>query len=279
MWGTLWWEDMPAVYNCCWALPVQSFLGLSLARLMTILLLSQIWDSPNLEGQVPVFLPPPPPEQSSPLIPPGTGCLHKGYFFLLQSICADLTQNTASKNSSTVSLLSGLLSSNGLGILDVEVCFGWCGNMFTSCCLAMDVFLCGYSSFELSYHSILFINLTFNFPNFVFTSPLYKIWGSHLWLIDYYVLVFGGSMLLQNVSRYLLDYTLSYCRGYYSSRETAQRPPLIRKVWYHDWVRIVDVLLWTFTYTLDDNVYSSMTQFTCFLYEKTFPAKWYSSMI
>jgi hypothetical protein len=41
--------------NCCWASPAQSFLGPSPAGLMTYLL-SQIRDSPNLEGQVPVFI-------------------------------------------------------------------------------------------------------------------------------------------------------------------------------------------------------------------------------
>jgi hypothetical protein len=42
-------------YNCFWALPEQSLLGGSPAEL-TALFCCLIWDSPNLEGQVPVFI-------------------------------------------------------------------------------------------------------------------------------------------------------------------------------------------------------------------------------
>jgi hypothetical protein len=46
----LWWEDGSVVYSCCWASPAQSFLGPNPAGH------SQIWDSFNLEYQVPVFI-------------------------------------------------------------------------------------------------------------------------------------------------------------------------------------------------------------------------------
>jgi hypothetical protein len=42
------------LYSCFWALPEQSFLGRSPAEL-TALFYCLIWDSTNLEGQVPVF--------------------------------------------------------------------------------------------------------------------------------------------------------------------------------------------------------------------------------
>jgi hypothetical protein len=45
------------LYNCFWALPEQSLLGRSPAELTTIFYCF-IWDSPNLEGQVPVFISP-----------------------------------------------------------------------------------------------------------------------------------------------------------------------------------------------------------------------------
>jgi hypothetical protein len=48
----LWRGDRSVVYNCCWASPAQSFSGPSPTGL------SQIRDSPNLEGQVPVFMSP-----------------------------------------------------------------------------------------------------------------------------------------------------------------------------------------------------------------------------
>jgi hypothetical protein len=44
-------------YNCFCALPEQSLLGRSSAELTTIFY-CLIWDSPNLEGQVPVFISP-----------------------------------------------------------------------------------------------------------------------------------------------------------------------------------------------------------------------------
>jgi hypothetical protein len=43
------------LYNCFWALPEQSLLSWSPAELTTIFF-CLIWDSPNLEGQVPVFV-------------------------------------------------------------------------------------------------------------------------------------------------------------------------------------------------------------------------------
>jgi hypothetical protein len=43
------------LYNCLWALPEQSLLGRSPAELTTIFY-CLIWDSFNLEGQVPVFI-------------------------------------------------------------------------------------------------------------------------------------------------------------------------------------------------------------------------------
>jgi hypothetical protein len=45
------------LYHCFWALPEQSLLGRSLAELTTIFY-CLIWYSPNLEGQVPVFISP-----------------------------------------------------------------------------------------------------------------------------------------------------------------------------------------------------------------------------
>jgi hypothetical protein len=56
---SLWRENGSAVYNCCWSSPVQSFLGPSPAgRTSDHILLSHIRDSPNLEGQVPIFISP-----------------------------------------------------------------------------------------------------------------------------------------------------------------------------------------------------------------------------
>jgi hypothetical protein len=45
------------LYNCFWALPEQSLLGPSPAEPTTIFYCI-MWDSPNLEGQVPVFISP-----------------------------------------------------------------------------------------------------------------------------------------------------------------------------------------------------------------------------
>jgi hypothetical protein len=50
-------KDRSVLYNCCWSSPAQSFSGPSPTGLDHILL-SQIRDSPNLEGQVPVFISP-----------------------------------------------------------------------------------------------------------------------------------------------------------------------------------------------------------------------------
>jgi hypothetical protein len=54
-----WREDGYVIYlyNCLWALPEQSLSGRSPAEL-TIIFYCLIWDSPNLEGQVPVFISP-----------------------------------------------------------------------------------------------------------------------------------------------------------------------------------------------------------------------------
>jgi hypothetical protein len=53
----LWREDGSVIYSysCSWALSEQSLSGPSPADLMTIFYYL-IWDSPNLEGQVPVFI-------------------------------------------------------------------------------------------------------------------------------------------------------------------------------------------------------------------------------
>jgi hypothetical protein len=53
----LWQEDGSIVYICCWPLPVQSFSGLG-PRGFYHILLSQIWDYPNLGDQVPIFISP-----------------------------------------------------------------------------------------------------------------------------------------------------------------------------------------------------------------------------
>jgi hypothetical protein len=51
----LWWEDGSVIYsyNCFWAFPEQSLSGPSSAELATIFY-CLIWDSSNLEGQVPL---------------------------------------------------------------------------------------------------------------------------------------------------------------------------------------------------------------------------------
>jgi hypothetical protein len=49
----LWLEDGSVVYDCCWSLPAQSFSAPLAAELTAM---SQIRHSPNLEGQVPVFI-------------------------------------------------------------------------------------------------------------------------------------------------------------------------------------------------------------------------------
>jgi hypothetical protein len=62
VWRPLWREDGPVIYsyNCFWALPEQSLSGPSPPELK-IIFYCLIWDSTNLEDQVPV------------LVPPGTG--------------------------------------------------------------------------------------------------------------------------------------------------------------------------------------------------------------
>jgi hypothetical protein len=45
------------LYNCFWALPEQSLSGRSPAEL-TAIFYCPIWDFPNLEGQVPIFISP-----------------------------------------------------------------------------------------------------------------------------------------------------------------------------------------------------------------------------
>jgi hypothetical protein len=52
----LWREDGSVIYCCCWTSPAQSRSGLSPAELKTIFCSPSSWDSPNLEGQVPVFI-------------------------------------------------------------------------------------------------------------------------------------------------------------------------------------------------------------------------------
>jgi hypothetical protein len=54
-----WQEDGSVIYsyNCFWALPEQSLLGRSPTELTTIFY-CLIWDSPNLEGQFPIFISP-----------------------------------------------------------------------------------------------------------------------------------------------------------------------------------------------------------------------------
>jgi hypothetical protein len=60
------------LYNCFWALPEQSLLGRRPVEL-TAILYCLIWDSPNLEGQVSVFMSPK--NRVAQLYPPGTGFL------------------------------------------------------------------------------------------------------------------------------------------------------------------------------------------------------------
>jgi hypothetical protein len=67
----LWQEDRSVIYNCCWPSPVQSFLGLSPAGLMTIFYCLRFETPQTWRGQIPVFISPQ--EQGGPVIPPGTG--------------------------------------------------------------------------------------------------------------------------------------------------------------------------------------------------------------
>jgi hypothetical protein len=54
----LWWEVGSVVFKCCWSSPSQSFSGLSRTGIMIILYCLNFLDSPNLEGQIPVFISP-----------------------------------------------------------------------------------------------------------------------------------------------------------------------------------------------------------------------------
>jgi hypothetical protein len=54
----LWREDGSDVYNCCWTSPAQSLSGPIPAGLMTTFYCLRFETPPNLEGQVPVFIPP-----------------------------------------------------------------------------------------------------------------------------------------------------------------------------------------------------------------------------
>jgi hypothetical protein len=52
---SLWWENKSAIYNCCWSSPVQSFLGLSSAGLVTIFY-CLIFDTPSTCRARPLYL-------------------------------------------------------------------------------------------------------------------------------------------------------------------------------------------------------------------------------
>jgi hypothetical protein len=71
LWRPLWRGDGSVIYCCCLASPAQSLSGVSPAGLKTLFYCPNFLHSPNLEGQVPVFIFPR--EQSGPVIPPGTG--------------------------------------------------------------------------------------------------------------------------------------------------------------------------------------------------------------
>jgi hypothetical protein len=55
---SLWREVESVVFSFCWELPAQSFSGLIQTGLMSIFYCLFFWDSPNLQGQVPVFISP-----------------------------------------------------------------------------------------------------------------------------------------------------------------------------------------------------------------------------
>jgi hypothetical protein len=82
----LWREVVSVVYSCCWASQAQSFLGPSSACLMTMFLLSQIWDSPKLEGQLPVFISPS--NRIVQLYPQASLVMNES-FLPLYSLCTD----------------------------------------------------------------------------------------------------------------------------------------------------------------------------------------------
>jgi hypothetical protein len=54
----LWREVGSVVFSFCWASPAQPFTGLSPTGLMSIFYCLCFWNSPNPEGQVPVFISP-----------------------------------------------------------------------------------------------------------------------------------------------------------------------------------------------------------------------------
>jgi hypothetical protein len=66
----LWLEDRSVIYCCCWYSPAQSRSCLSLAGFKTIFYCPNSWDSPNLEGQVPIFISP---RNMVAQLPTGTG--------------------------------------------------------------------------------------------------------------------------------------------------------------------------------------------------------------
>jgi hypothetical protein len=67
---SLWRENGSAVYNCCWSLTAQSFLGPSPAGLVTIFYCLR-FETPQPGGPGPRISIPQ--EQGGPVIPPGTG--------------------------------------------------------------------------------------------------------------------------------------------------------------------------------------------------------------
>jgi hypothetical protein len=75
------------LYNCFWALPKQSLLGRSPAELKAIFY-CLIWDSTNLEGQVPVFISPR--NRVAQLYPQALGSLNTKYIALLTDIKLDI---------------------------------------------------------------------------------------------------------------------------------------------------------------------------------------------
>jgi hypothetical protein len=59
------------MYCCCWSSPVQSCSGLSPTGLKIKFYCPNSWDSPKLEGQVPIFISPR--NRVAQIYPPGTG--------------------------------------------------------------------------------------------------------------------------------------------------------------------------------------------------------------
>jgi hypothetical protein len=74
------------LYNCFWALPEQSLLRRSPAE-PTAIFYCLIWDSPNMEGQVPVFISPR--NRVAQLFPLGTGLLTQTTLLAIQSWLRD----------------------------------------------------------------------------------------------------------------------------------------------------------------------------------------------